>query len=345
MCGASALGELRMRDSIRVRFGLSALLGVASVLALLTGCSGKSEVRPTSPPQTQDAGGNSDGQTTSGDSPDDGGVSYGKEGADSPEGAVELMMDGVTEGDKDKVLDATDPEYRDEPLGPANFGIFIQALFSAITGADIGQPDISFRDISMRTEYDADPNYATVYVSGRVRALGQEETLYDDPTFTVKSEGRWFVTTEEGSYQGVQERIAEIEEESLRTKESIEASVSVQNIGIEYLSDYYGSGPAILFTADVVNTAPIDHTVSLIVRAAWSCFKNAPEPNVRETSTYTQGVGAKANSTSRWQYGPVLSDCQPPLSSVEVCTEGVNGIYQDISLAGTLGNCRDVWYR
>ena len=126
--------------------------------------------------------------------------SYSEEGADSPEGTVRLMLDGVAENDENKVLDATDPDFRDEAIGVGNFRLVAQGLFALLTGADPGQLEISFRDISMQTEYEEDTSFATVYVSGRVRALGREDALNSEPTPTVKKFGRWFVTSSEHPY-------------------------------------------------------------------------------------------------------------------------------------------------
>ena len=134
------------------------------------------------------------------------GSSYAGEGADSPEGAVRLMLEGISENNENKVLDATDPAFRSAVIGPGNFRLLLQGVFAIFTGADLGQLDISFRDLSLSTAYEPDPNYATVYVSGRVRALGREEVLSNDPTPTVRKFGRWFVTTVEGSYAGQVER-------------------------------------------------------------------------------------------------------------------------------------------
>lgn len=128
------------------------------------------------------------------------GSSYSQEGADSPEAALQLMLEGIEENDQDKVLDATDPDFRDEAIGPGNFRLLFQGLFSFFTGADMGPPEISFRDVSLRTEYEEDPEYAVVFFSGRVRALGREESFFEDPTPTVKRNGRWFVTTFDHPY-------------------------------------------------------------------------------------------------------------------------------------------------
>ena len=51
------------------------------------------------------------------------GGSYSGEGADSPEAAVRLLLEGIGENDQDKVLDATDPDYRNDPFGAANLGL------------------------------------------------------------------------------------------------------------------------------------------------------------------------------------------------------------------------------
>jgi len=126
--------------------------------------------------------------------------SYEEEGSDSPEGAARLLLNGIAENDQDKVLDATDPDYRGEFSAAANLGILAQGLFSIFTGAKIDQPEISFRDLSFDTEYEEDSDFATVSVFGRVRALGREDILSGHPTPTVKKFGRWFVTSKDHPY-------------------------------------------------------------------------------------------------------------------------------------------------
>jgi len=125
---------------------------------------------------------------------------YEAEGADSPEASVRLLLEGITENNQDKILNATDPDFRDESLTAANIGIFVQGLFSFFTGADIGQPPVSFLDLSLSYSYEDDPTIAVVMVSGRMRALGRETTLTGEEIPTVKKFGRWFVTSFDHPY-------------------------------------------------------------------------------------------------------------------------------------------------
>lgn len=114
----------------------------------------------------------------------------------SPEGAVQLFLDGMQENDNDKLLDAVAPDERGDPslLIAGNLSAIGSGVLTGFLGTDFGLDlSFSFRDLKFRTEMNG-ADQATVYVSGRVRLNVLEQSFGPEPFETRRVDGQWYVS-------------------------------------------------------------------------------------------------------------------------------------------------------
>ncbi len=118
------------------------------------------------------------------------GTTVAGEGGESPEAVVRLLIAGLESNQRDRFLDAIEPEFRRLVMSQALMYPRIISLF--LGSYEFAEPPYTFRDMKLAVQPPTGA-CSTVLVSGRVRWGQGERTLDGARLTTVQRNDRWFV--------------------------------------------------------------------------------------------------------------------------------------------------------